>query len=591
MSFSRADVPRRCRFYGGEGLLRNRFYGCRSSNLPLLAPLPTFKPQEILSDDTKHCLVGLNRLQVVLACLAGKLLGALVSGGIGSLDGGEAPNDLRAAVEEEVRRRSASSTLPEGAASAAAATGTQGGSRGEGRVGPAAATTERDWLQSPLLANGLVKPPENSTVGGDFDSDSFGAGMAEDGVGGIGPVGVGATAVFLRELVEGASDSPALALSQWVSKHVGENPVLARTGGPLVARGVRGAAAAMLWHSGCAAAAQRMAAVLAGAPSASRTRVESQVPPFFLLETWRKAVGLKSWAKSRRDRGTPYEATAARLNRLCRFLLSLHPATSDRPVGWLVQEFKTLAAAAAASRAATPATPEAAELSPTFLSAPPIPRRRSPSPTSRGLAGARSLSAGSSGGGVGSSGRSRWAGFPSSSEAGSGSLLRALETRHAEGLSLIMGFLKSSVDLCRLRAGQLAVDSRAKRRAAGLTALRSLLAATGREGSSGVKAALLLYVPPALRGVLHGLAALGPDPIALQVRMGRPRLASFPPLMAPVTGFRSVVRRHQKLTGHFNDFSPFTFPDIHHMLFNYCRWLVRLLPVLPVPEAQQVWDY
>ncbi|CAN0441708.1 unnamed protein product, partial [Hapterophycus canaliculatus] len=124
-----------------------------------------------------------------------------------------------------------------------------------------------------------------------------------------------------------------LALSQWVSKHVGENPVLARTGGPLIARGVRGAAVAMLWHSGYAAAAQRMAAALAAAPSAARARVNSQVPPYFLLETWRKAAGLKSWAKSRRDRGTPYEVTAADLTRRCRFLLSLHPATGDRPVG------------------------------------------------------------------------------------------------------------------------------------------------------------------------------------------------------------------------------------------------------------------
>lgn len=105
------------------------------------------------------------------------------------------------------------------------------------------------------------------------------------------------------------------------------------------------------------------------------------------------------------------------------------------------------------------------------------------------------------------------------SEAGAGSLLRALETRHAERLSLVTGFLKGGVDLCRLRAKQLAADGRARRRAAGLRTLRSLLGSTGREGSSGVKAALLLYVPPALRGVLHGLAALGPDPIALQVRL------------------------------------------------------------------------
>lgn len=489
---------------------------------------PATTPQELLTDETKRCLVGLNRLQVVLACLAGKLLGALISGGIGSLDGGEAPNDLRAAVEEAVQKITAGSALAEATASAASTAEAKTGGRtaGEGVATSATeASIECNWLQSPLLANGLIAPsvPNSAAATGDpIGGSSVGPGMTDDGVvGGVGPAGGGAIELFLRELVEGATDSPALALSQWVSKHVGENPVLARTGGPLVARGIRGAAAAMLWHSGYAAAAQRMATALTVAPAAARARVDAHVPPYFLLETWRKAVGLKSWAKSRRDRGTPYEATAARLTRHCRFLLSLQPATGDRPVGWLVQEFKAFTASAAAGAASSSSTPSpaAADLSATVPAGPSIPRRRSPSPTSRGLAGARSLSAGSSGGSLGTSGRSRRGGvFPSASEACSGSLLRVLETRHAERLSLVMGFLKSGVDLCRLRAGQLAADGRARRRASGLTALRSLLAATGREGSSGVKAALLLYVPPSLRGVLHGLAALGPDPIALQVR-------------------------------------------------------------------------
>ena len=469
-------------------------------------------------------MVGLNRLQVVLACLAGKLLGALISGGIGSLDGGEAPNDLRAAVEAEVGRATATATT------AAAAAGLGRHQSSAGNVSSSAATaaaarddsTERAWLQSPLLANGLVADATASAAAGGVDASSagrgrgsaLGAGMVEDGNGGMGPAGAGPIEVFLRDLVEGVPDSPALALSQWVSKHVGENPVLARTGGALIARGVRGAVVAMLWHSGYAAAAQRMAAALAAAPAAARARVDSQVPPYFLLETWRKAAGLKSWAKSRRDRGTPYEATAAGLTRHCRFLLSLQPASGDRPVGWLVQEFKMFTAAAAAAASVAEESPSA----PAVSGAPAIPRRRSPSPSSRGLQAARSLSGGSSGSGGGR----RWGGgFPSVAEAGAGagagSLLRMLETGHAERLSLVMGFLKGGVDLCRLRATQVAADERARRRAAGLRALRSLLGSTGREGSSGVKAALLLYVPPALRGVLHGLAALGPDPIALQV--------------------------------------------------------------------------
>lgn len=343
--------------------------------------------------------------------------------------------------------------------------------------------------------------------------------MGEDGggVAGMGPMGSGITEFFLHELVDGGPESPATLLSQWISKHVGENPVLARMGGPLVARAVRGAVAAMLWHSGYAVAAQRMAAALAASPTAARAQMDLHAPPFFLLETWRKAAGLKSWAKSRRDRGTPYEATAARLARHCRFLLSLRPATGDQPAGWLVQDFKAFTAAVAATATApdeegSRGPKAAAEL------AVPHPRRRSPSPSSRGIAGARPLSAGSST--SSGAGPRRWPGWPSTAEPGAGggsSLLRVLETRHADRLSLVTGFLKGGVDLCRLRAAQLAADARAKRRAAGLTALRALLEATGREGSSGVKVALLLYVPPALRGVLHALASLGPDPIALQV--------------------------------------------------------------------------
>lgn len=423
------------------------------------------------------------------------------------MEGGECPNDVLAAVNTEVKRRSGVGAPSSPAAASATA------SMGSSSRKAVNSSSEVDWLQSPLLANGLIVPP--AAPDGEIPS-SLGHGMVDDGSTSMGPAGAGAIETFLRELIGEASESPALALGQWVSKHVGENPVLAKTGGPLVARGVRGAVAAMLWHSGYAAAAQRIAMALAAAPAAARARVDSQAPPFFLLETWRKAASLKSWAKSRKDRGTSYEATAAGLTRHCRFLLSLLPATADRPVGWLVQEFKGFTSAVAAEAvSATVVQPPPLPVLPSMSmsSAPPIPRAtESLRPQSKSLgSGSSGVSSG------GGSGRWRSSGFSSMSEAGGGSLLRALETRLAEQLSLVTGFLKGDVDLCRLRAAQLAADTRARRRVAGFTALRSLLGSTGREGSSGVKAALLLYVPPALRGVLHGLAALGPDAIALQV--------------------------------------------------------------------------
>ncbi|CAN0365514.1 unnamed protein product, partial [Discosporangium mesarthrocarpum] len=325
---------------------------------------------------------------------------------------------------------------------------------------------------------------------------AMGVGLAESpGEPGMGPAGSGAVERFLQELVEGAAGSPALALSQWVAKHVGENPILARMGGPLVARSVRGAAAAMLWHSGYAVAAQRMAAALTAADDGRGTRgqAESLTPPFFLLETWRKAAGLKSWAKSRRDRGTGYDATAASLSRQCRFLLALHPASGDQPVGWLVQEFKAATAAAAATATADPGS------------------------SGDGLGG---MGAGTGAPGLlAAPAMRRWSSFSSASDAGGGSLVRALEGKLADCLSLVTAFLKDSIDLCGLRAAQVAADERAGRRAEGMLALRSLLGVSGGcEGfSSGVKLALLLHLPPALRGMLHGLAALGPDSIALQV--------------------------------------------------------------------------
>lgn len=306
-------------------------------------------------------------------------------------------------------------------------------------------------------------------------------------------------------------------------------------------------------------------------------------------------MGLKSWAKSRRDRGTPYEATAARLTRHCRFLLSLHPATGDRPVGWLVQEFKAFTAAATtAVTSPTLVSPTPTiDTSPAFPSAPPIPRRRSPSPTNRGLTSSRSFAGGTStsSGLSGSSSGRRWSGFASTSEAGSGSLLRALEMRHAERLSLVMGFLKGGIDLCRLRAAQIAADGRARRRAAGLIALRSLLAATGREGSSGVKAALLLYVPPALRGVLHGLAALGPDPIALQVRLKvlLCRFVNFPPALSLEFPSRKVVAYGLATTKEVQKFSVLPLRLILNTFT--CRWRVRLLRARRALEAQRAWVF
>lgn len=74
-----------------------------------------------------------------------------------------------------------------------------------------------------------------------------------------------------------------MCVSMHVVSHsyVGENPVLSRLGGPQIARVVRGAVGAMLWHSGYAAAAAKLARVLTPEGSALP-------PPFFVLETWRR---------------------------------------------------------------------------------------------------------------------------------------------------------------------------------------------------------------------------------------------------------------------------------------------------------------
>ncbi|CAM9487551.1 unnamed protein product [Chrysoparadoxa australica] len=357
-------------------------------------------------DEAQACQEDLHQLLTLLACLAGKLLGGMISGGIGSRGSGEVQNDVLALARGGWTRAGEQdqAALMEGAG------------RDQLTVGPEPGieTGATDWMRSPLLA------------GGRTGEASGHRGTKRKTI-----------KAFLNDLIENTEGTPACKLGAWVSKHVGENPILARLGGPQITRTIRGAVAVMLWHSGFAQCSHEMALAL------TPDRV-AQSPPFFLLETWRKAGALRSWAKSSRDKGTPYDITAARVLARIDFLLELEPASPENA---------------------------------------------------------------------------------------------------AQMLALVARFLRGPADVLALRSAQQAVEARARMREQGLCLLRSMLAAASAENSSGIKCALLLYLPPALRGLLQRLVALGPDSVAL--RSERESMAA-----AELTGNMQLPA---KLDGHYLD--------------------------------------
>ncbi|CAN0453138.1 unnamed protein product, partial [Discosporangium mesarthrocarpum] len=120
-----------------------------------------------VAPELRRCIARLNRLQTVVACVGGKLLGGLISGGIGAVGAGEVPNDCQAAVEEYAMVTSAWSSMhisPAGSGlplgvppdpGAVAAKKTAGGGGSGGGFG-SGGRGSRDWLRSKLLANGLA---------------------------------------------------------------------------------------------------------------------------------------------------------------------------------------------------------------------------------------------------------------------------------------------------------------------------------------------------------------------------------------------------------------------------------------------------
>ncbi|CAM9265751.1 unnamed protein product, partial [Phaeothamnion confervicola] len=197
----------------------------------------------------------LNRVMTLLCFLAGKAAGVLVSGGVGRCDGGEVPNDIAAAQHAEAR------SLPLPSAGNGEATIGNGGGSGDARppsVGPGPRAAEFEWLRSPLLANGLLPlPPSPPTAP---ESTPVAAAVAVPAEGKaerqqqrkvpalLSSAGTVATAAapkgqqmldFLRDLVENREGTPAATLAAWAKRYSGENPVLARLGGPLIDRSVR----------------------------------------------------------------------------------------------------------------------------------------------------------------------------------------------------------------------------------------------------------------------------------------------------------------------------------------------------------------
>ncbi|CAM9265824.1 unnamed protein product, partial [Phaeothamnion confervicola] len=286
-----------------------------------------------------------------------------------------------------------------------------------------------------------------------------------------------------------------------------------------------------------------------GGSAAAAAAAERGAPPFFVSTAWRRACALRQWAKSVRDKGAgvggdvaamaaagagsngalpassaasafSYEATASQLLERVDFLLSLAPCCPDQPVQFMLHDFCQLSEREARAQPLHGGRGAAAQQNGSggpSATAPPPPllRRRS------------SQGSGSSGGlDTGGAALHRQG------------LIRHLEERQAETLALVTAFLKSPLDLPSLRAAQEAATQRAYLRETGLRALRGLLETSGGIGGGyggssfagigggfgggggrglpGARAALLLQLPAALRGVLHFRASLGPDVVSLR---------------------------------------------------------------------------
>ena len=300
------------------------------------------------------------------------------------------------------------------------------------------------WVKSPLFANGLSDVPLSTSHPLFLHQTSLQA--------------------VLQEITEGEGVGPCL--ERWLGIHVLQAPVMARLGGPGITRAVRASLVAMLHQSGCLKATLRLATALTeictSGDSARAAAFEARPPPSFLLDAWRKATGLRQWARSRVDSGVSYETSTACLLARAKFLMELQPSLEEQPLESTIE---------ALIEGAEDGLVEAS------------------------LPGAMSVDRGFS-----SSSTRSWS--------GAGGYARGLAKRQGDAQQAVLSFLKESadLDLVSLRTLQLTALERARGRERGLRLALAVLRDDARgERPVVAKAAALVHLTAAMRYRLSSL--------------------------------------------------------------------------------------
>ena len=120
----------------------------------------------------------------------------------------------------------------------------------------------------------------------------------------------------------------ATAMDEWLTTRACVMPGIAKLGGEVLSTAIRTALSATVVH--CCAGSDEVNLAIAFAeqatsPAASFEAWQSMCPAF-LCKLWRYSADLRIWAKSRKDQGIPYSATAAHLHGLSKLLLNMMPS-------------------------------------------------------------------------------------------------------------------------------------------------------------------------------------------------------------------------------------------------------------------------
>jgi len=390
-------------------------------------------------DLSKDAAVVASRLEILLSALLGRLAATQV---IGPLE--QCSNDKILIVERDLAGRWHSGLHP---------IPTPTDNKGD-------VQTHMKWIRALLFSHGLLE--SSSSAGGVEKMASL--------------------RKLLDDMVEG--DGVMGHWEKWLGTHVlQQNPSMARLGGPSISRAIRAALLAMLYHSGYLAAFLRLGAafveVVATNDPSKIASFESRVPPFFVVEAWKKACTLRSWATHIRGQGISYEVTAASIISRVRFLMELAPQSMEQSVEWLVDE----------------------------IISGKVDDKASPSDSTSLLSASSSISTVRSDSDISMLGLTRNQSGSSMGGSRRFSLaVRSMAQKETDIINSVLAFIKEplSLDVVSIRVLQQAALQRARCREAGLRLIYAVLR-TIRADASVAKSAILAFLTAAIRGTISNI--------------------------------------------------------------------------------------